>query len=200
MAKAVASIAHRAPQRLRVTVPSRRGDPAFFDRLTRSLRDESAIEGGSANPVTGSVIVRHPDGAEPMDLLRRAFDLIELEDDEPPPRANSETEADSYSAWAWALSGLAVVQAAQGHVVGHATENFWHAYGSQRLLSNNTLTLGFAALGVSQLLAGNVLGSASSLLFYSLVLRRIAEADREHAPENGASQGKAELESGIAAP
>src|SRR5260370_23108290 len=67
------------------------------------------------------------------------------------------------------LSGLALFQVAQGQVTGSAAENFWNAYGAQRLLGRNEIAAGFVLLGRYQLLQRQWLGSASSLFFFSLV-------------------------------
>ena len=202
MQKPIASIAHRAPRRLRLNVASRRGDRSFFDRFTQALEKESAVDGVSANPLTGSIIVSHSDGLDPMQLLARVYDLVELRQDEPSARSrkDSELETNALSVWALGLSGLAAVQAAQGQFIGHATENFWNAYGSQRLLNNEPLALGFAALGVYQLLAGNVLGSASSLVFYALVIRRIAETEGARARADERSKAHRQIAAGPMAP
>jgi len=75
------------------------------------------------------------------------------------------------------LSGLALFQVTQGEAIGNAAENFWNAYGAHRILGRSGIAAGFALLGVYQLLRGQFLGSASSLLFYSLVTRRLAASD-----------------------
>jgi hypothetical protein len=61
-----------------------------------------------------------------------------------------------------------VFQVARGQAIGNAAENFWNAYGAQRILGRNEIAAGFALLGIFQFLRGELLGSASSLLFYSL--------------------------------
>jgi hypothetical protein len=76
------------------------------------------------------------------------------------------------------LSGLALFQVTQGQVTGSAAENFWNAYGAQRLLGRNEIAAGFVLLGLYQLLQGQWLGSASSLFFYALAARQLAALDR----------------------
>ena len=69
-------------------------------------------------------------------------------------------------------------QVARGQAIGNAAENFWNAYGAQRILGRNEIAAGFALFGVLQLLRGELLGSASSLFFYSLIARKLASLDR----------------------
>jgi hypothetical protein len=86
------------------------------------------------------------------------------------------------------LGGLALLQVARGQVAGSAAENFWNAYGAQRILGRPEIVAGFAVLGIVQVLRGRLFGSAASLLFYSLVTRQLASADRaETAPTEPAA-------------
>jgi hypothetical protein len=77
------------------------------------------------------------------------------------------------------LSGLALFQLARGQAFGSAVENFWNSYGAKQLLQRPGLAGLFAAIGVYQVLSGRYLGSAASLLFYSMVTRRLASSERE---------------------
>ncbi|UVC19342.1 HAD-IC family P-type ATPase [Mesorhizobium onobrychidis] len=72
------------------------------------------------------------------------------------------------------LIGLGAYRATQGNVFGPATENFWNAFGALRILNNPYIALVFGGLGLVQLARGRWAGSASSLLFYALVVRQIS--------------------------
>lgn len=64
MAAYEAHVVHRTPERLRLRVPARKGDAAFFESLRSAM--ESAREGISVevNPTTSSVLVRARRGTD----------------------------------------------------------------------------------------------------------------------------------------
>jgi hypothetical protein len=76
------------------------------------------------------------------------------------------------------LTGLALFQVTQGQLTGNAAENFWNAYGAQRILDRPEIVAGFVLLGIVQVLRGQLFASASSLFFYSLITRQLASVDR----------------------
>jgi hypothetical protein len=82
------------------------------------------------------------------------------------------------SGFATGLCGLSLFQVAQGNVLGSAVENFWHSLGAHRILGRPDIAAGFAALGVYQMLRGQLFGPASSLVFYALVVRQIAATEQ----------------------
>jgi hypothetical protein len=181
MEKPIAQIEHKIAQRVRLKIPSARGNPAFLESLVAQLAKDPEIEDVSANPITGSIVIRHMSDDEAASLLERHGGLFELRADEPqsaslPAIPFPELDSGQLSSLAWGLFGLALYQASQGRLLGSAAENLWYAYGAQRLLNNQPLAFAFAALGLYQFLRGNILGSASTLLFYSLVVAQVAES------------------------
>jgi hypothetical protein len=76
---------------------------------------------------------------------------------------------------------LSLFQIAQGNVLGSATENLWHAFGAQRILGRPDIAAAFVALGLYQILRGRLFGSASSLFFYTLVMRQMAVMEQARA-------------------
>ena len=54
-----ARIAHATARRVRLRVPSRKGDAGFFEEVARRLHECAAVEDVAINPRTGSVLVRH---------------------------------------------------------------------------------------------------------------------------------------------
>jgi hypothetical protein len=60
-------------------------------------------------------------------------------------------------------------------------ENFWLSFGSRRILGRPDIATLFAALGVYQILRGQLFGSAASLLFYALVMRQLAATEQASA-------------------
>jgi hypothetical protein len=50
---------HRTPGRVRISIPARKGDSAYFAHVQESLARCPLVTAARANPVTGSVLVTH---------------------------------------------------------------------------------------------------------------------------------------------
>ena len=57
-----ARIVHRIAGRMRVRVPSRRGDPAYFSIVEETLRGLTGVERVEADPLTGGILILHSIG------------------------------------------------------------------------------------------------------------------------------------------
>jgi hypothetical protein len=181
---AIAIIEHKLPRRVRVKIPSKRRDTSFFEAVVQKLRQHPNVRDLSANPHTGSVVIHHAGNAE--DILSLAFDLFELGDKEKVVKDLKAVASRSglplpeiLDGTAFAAAGLSVYQLVRRKDLGTASENFWAAFGSYRFLNSPKLAAAFAAVGVVQLLRGELLGSATSLLYYSLLAHQIADVERE---------------------
>jgi hypothetical protein len=79
-----AYVAHVSTDRLRLRVPSKRGDQDYFDRVRELLLREGQFPPATTNPTTGSILFDHPDVR--IDELKRftaghkLFALKELPD------------------------------------------------------------------------------------------------------------------------
>lgn len=169
----LAYVAHQSRGRLRLKVPSRRGDGSYFAALVQELSKHGAIQELRADPRRAGLVIHHDGLADAIIALAAEEDLFLMApgDIEPSGRV-SPTMLDTT---AIALSGLALAQAAGGELLGSASESFWSAYGSLRILRRPGLAALFTGFGVVQLIRGEIMGSASSLLFYCLLMRRQAE-------------------------
>jgi hypothetical protein len=65
-----ASIVHRIAGRMRVRVPSRRGDPAYFAAVEETLRSLKGVESVEADPLTGGILILH--GIDPGAIVEYA--------------------------------------------------------------------------------------------------------------------------------
>jgi hypothetical protein len=179
---ATAYIEHRIPGRMRLRIPERRGNVAFFERIVGTLSKLPDVEELAGSPLTGSVRIRHSGSGEAITAAAAEKGLFKVGKPEGKAEAakpkQPHGDAGMLDTIATGLSGLAVLQVTQGQITGSAAENFWNAYGAQRLLGNTAITAGFGLLGIYQLLQGQWLGSASSLLFYALAARQLAALDR----------------------
>lgn len=174
-----AYIIHHSPGRVRLKIPSRRGDKPYFASLVRQLSHHPAIHELRADPRTAGLVVHHAGVVEAVLALAAEAELFittetEIDPSKSLPPALLETTAAG-------LSGLALAQAARGEFLGSAAESFWHAYGSARILRRPRLAALFGALGFLQLLRGELLGSATSLAFYGILLATQAEHTRQAA-------------------
>lgn len=178
----IATIQHQIPGRLRLRIPARRGDVSFFHHIVQVLSKLPSIAELSAIPLTGSIIIRHSGPAQAITAAATEQGLFEIGPEEPKkapaPSSRRRPHAGLRGTAATGLSGLALFQVARGRLTGNAAENFWNAYGAQRILGRPEIAAGFVLLGIAQVLRGQLLGSASSLFFYSLITRQLASIDR----------------------
>lgn len=178
----IATIQHQIPGRLRLRIPARRGDVSFFHHIVQALSKLPSIAELSAIPLTGSIIIRHSGSAQAIAAAATEQGLFEIGPEEPKkapaPSSRRRPYAGLRGTAATGLSGLALFQVARGQLTGNAAENFWNAYGAQRILGRPEIAAGFVLLGVAQVLRGQLLGSASSLFLYSLITRQLASIDR----------------------
>jgi len=177
----VAYIEHQLPGRVRLRVPSRRGDVPFFERVVRELAKHPSMRELTASSLTGSITLHY---CEPLQSITAAAADQKLFKTGRLERQNKGSKSKQTSALyegpglaggiAAGLSGLGVFQVVQGNVLGSAVENLWHAFGAHRIFGRLDIAVVFAALGIYQLLRGQIFGAASSLFFYGLVLPHIA--------------------------
>lgn len=59
-----ARVVHRTPGRLRLRIPSRLKDHAYFEHVCQTLAESSAVSEVVANPATASVLILHRDDAD----------------------------------------------------------------------------------------------------------------------------------------
>jgi hypothetical protein len=167
-----AQVEHEIPGRMRLRIPERRGDPAFFTALEQRFGEATWLRQVRTNRRTASVLLLYA-GAAADDVAAFAKEARLFAIEPAPPLAPRGTSAlggrRPHPLWlaAAGFAGLGLYQAARGQILGNAVESLWHAYALKRTWQRPRLALGLASLGLYQLLAGRVLGSASSLLIYA---------------------------------
>jgi hypothetical protein len=181
----VAHIEHQLPGRVRLRVPSRRGDVPFFERVVGELSKHPAMHELAATPLTGSITLHYFEPLHPIIAAaadQRLFETSRLEPQSnvgrSKPPAGLREGSGLADGIATGLTGLSLFQATQGNVFGSAAENLWHAFGAQRILGRPDMAVVFAVLGIYQILRGQFFGSASSLFFYALVTRQMAAMEQ----------------------
>ncbi len=195
----VAYVEHQLPGRVRLRVPSRRGEVPFFEKVVRELSKHPAVRELNATPLTGSITLQYAEPLRPITAAAADQGLFETSRSEPTLKTRPSTQqagtrpskqqasdhptrASGLAAGlATGLSGLCIFQFVQGNVLGSAVENFWLSFGAHRTLGRPDIATAFAGLGVYQMLRGQLFGSASSLMFYALVLQQIAAMEEAQA-------------------
>ena len=118
-----ASICHAVPGRIRVRVPGMRGNEAWFDALCADLVRRPEFSMVSANPRTGTILLRGRDlETDGLSRLARKAGWFELLTDDGAP----ETQA-AGRPLAGLMLVLALVQALRGQVMVPALGFLWYA-------------------------------------------------------------------------
>ena len=171
-----AQVAHRIPHRLRVHVPSRKGNRAYFHRALERLGSQPPVRSVRVSPRTGSITIEHD--SHPRDVARLAQEL-EVFDLPEAALAHALAErvagrivgVEPTAAVSAGLAGMGVYQALRGELLGSGVEHLWHAYGAARLMGSFKIATVMALLGGYQMSRGRVLNPAASLFFYALMVR-----------------------------
>ncbi|MCP5373710.1 MAG: hypothetical protein H6907_18430 [Hyphomicrobiales bacterium] len=80
-----ARVVHAINGRLRLRVPDRRGDTAYFERAVQVLGAGAGVRGVRANPVTGSLLVVHEATTDAVTALGEAQGLFRVAPAPPQP-------------------------------------------------------------------------------------------------------------------
>ena len=170
----LAHVAHQLPGRARLSVPARRGDPAFLGALAARLGAAPRVAAAVANARTGSILLTHEGPLEP--ILAQVAGVVRLAAPPAPVRFRPRQPKGSdrvgppvlpLTAAAAGFVALAALQLARGRISGSATEHFWGAYNALRTLRRPGIAAALAGVGAVQLARGQVLSPAISLLFYA---------------------------------
>jgi hypothetical protein len=173
-----AVIEHMMPGRIRLRFRSQRGDVAFFEQLVQLLSTHAIVAEVRANPLTGSVLIRHSASPEELARLAEQTGLVDPRTAVQPRRPNQTgakvartgRPAVPLVSPAAALSVLGFLQLARGNLLGSAAEHFWHAYRLHQV-QKSWIVPALIGLGLFQLLKGRALAPASSLFVYALLAR-----------------------------
>lgn len=179
MPDAIAVLEHRLPGRMRLRVRNRRGDEAFFREMLGALTATVSVQEVRSNPATASILVSYS-GQESAVLNTIRACGLDVRETAPPTvvvvrRSNPVTMPTALDVAAVGLATAGAVQLARGQVVGSASENLWNAFGLYAVTRQRWIPLILVALGLRQVMRGELLGSAVSLFLYALSARRLAQ-------------------------
>lgn len=145
----VAQVAHQIQGRARIRVPSKRGDTEYFAFAHESLRACPSIEDIRVNPFSGSIVINHVDSS--LDALIRFAQekqLFTLEETEDRPEVLLEN----------ASSGLEYFDTGIKNLSGGVLD------------LRSVLFILLMGLAIRQIVIGNTMGPASTLLWQALGL------------------------------
>ncbi len=149
-------IAHRIGDRVRVRIPERKGDAAYFMRVERNLSACERVIYVEANPLTASILLRYTGAND--DLRRDAINLGLFAIEEIPPSVNPVLTATSE-------------RIDQLNRFLQRSSN-----GSFDLLE--VAFVGLIGASIVQVLRGQALGPASTLLAHALAILALYRSRR----------------------
>ncbi len=136
-----AHVTHRIPGRIRIRLPSMRGDYEFFGRLEKEISGFPAVKSIASNPLTAGILLLHEGDAGDILAKARAMRLFDVQ-----PAGSLQERADANLEEAGrmlkrisggaadlngivivALMALAVQQAVEGNIVAPAVTMLWYA-------------------------------------------------------------------------
>ncbi len=172
---AEAHVAHLLPGRVRLRVPSRRGDMEFFEAAAEWLGRTPSIGSVQVNPRTASIVMRYAGPLEPiLEEARAWLRVIDRTPAAPRRRRRTEISVSPMSLTAAGFVALAAFQLARGRLAGSASEHLWNAYIALRQFGRPGVAAAFAGIGVVQVARGRVLGPAATLMSYAINANRMA--------------------------
>ncbi len=146
-----AYVVHAIPGRVRVRVPDRKGDAAFFDSIASRLAELPLVTSVTTNPVTGSVLVRFTGDIEALAMrAMMLLDQVQLELSPTPAQPVLKRLRDE----------LAGFDATVRELTGGEMDTHAMAFA------------GMLALSAVQLFRGNILAPAATMLWYAADLAR----------------------------
>jgi hypothetical protein len=179
----VAHLEHAIPGRIRIRVPGRRGDTAYFGRVVEHL--QRRIEGASlrASATTGSLLVLHQSEPAAIAALGREEGLFDLpvnplRSQAAGPRSGRGNALPWLGGAAAAFGTLGLYQAARGRLGSSALETAWNAYNARSELKRPWLAALLAGMAAYNLAGRRVLPSAPSLLYFAATAWKFAQRRR----------------------
>ena len=157
-----ARVRHLLPGRVRLKVPARHRDAAFFDDAARRLAQCAGVTEVRANPLTGSLLVFHTTTLQAINAYASQHGLFflralaaataDVSDDTAPPRRRGRAagapriaieQADRRAlALSASLAGLGTLQTMRGELMAPAATLFWYAFDAWRARPSMRLSRG----------------------------------------------------------
>lgn len=167
-----AQLEHAIPGRMRLRVPSRRGDARYFAYVAEQLQGHADIVTLRTSAVTGSVLILHRSEPTAIAAFAREDGLFDLAPgpalQEAGRRRGGGRKALPWLGGAAAMFGaVGMYQAARGRLGSNAIETLWNAYNARSELKRPWLAALLAGMTAYNLAGRRVLPSAPSLLYFA---------------------------------
>lgn len=94
-----AYVSHRAPRRLRIKIPSKKGNSSFFSTLLDRLAKCPGVEEVKVNPQIGSVLILYTGDTKAVTEFAKKSDLFHLKPARPPRKTFFVNVADTFRAY-----------------------------------------------------------------------------------------------------
>jgi hypothetical protein len=94
-----AYVSHQAPSRLRIKIPSKKGNSSFFSTLIDRLAKCPGVEDVKANPQIGSVLIVYTSDTKAVADFAKKSDLFHLKPVSPPRKTFFLNVADTFRAY-----------------------------------------------------------------------------------------------------
>jgi hypothetical protein len=146
---ATAYVSHNVPGRLRLKIPEKKGEAAFFAKVANAVMEMPNMTSIQVNHVTASILCLHDDvSVQKISDYANEHRLFTIDTGghEPVP------------VWQQASSGVATLDQTLKHI------------SSGRIDLRSTLFVGVTALAIRQAYQGQILGPAATLLWYAMQL------------------------------
>jgi len=173
----IAFIEHQLPGRVRLSVPERRGDEAYFQKIVRDLSTLAAVRSLKADARRGSLVIHHDEDllllpSAPLGLATaQHFELCDTRAPRPEREPLWRPE-EPMNPLASLLTLLGLLQLGRGSALGPSSESFWNALRASQRLGSRGLAADYAILGLIALVRLRMLGSATSLFFNAIVAQK----------------------------
>jgi Heavy metal associated domain 2 len=169
-----ARVCHFTPNRVRLRIPERRHDRAFFESVKRQLSQWQGVERVEVNPATASVLIHYSDGPAFLAEHYAENNLFTVGDIQP-DGSGLET-----------LPAISIAQRTRSGV--EAFDKAVQRLSGGQADLRSLVVLGLLGSGVVQLLRGNVAVPAITLFWCAGDALRLWRDDRFGAPVTGGNE------------
>lgn len=151
-----AHISHAGSGRLRIRVPGRRNDVAYFARAEARFGECPGVRRVAVNPLTGSILIEHATDMAAIADFAESGELLSLQPDSEwiPLAVSLRAGVDDLDRWVRRTAGgamdlwsamslvyltLACIQVVRGHSMGPATALLWTSLSAMRVASERAV-------------------------------------------------------------
>ncbi|MGH8502153.1 MAG: HMA2 domain-containing protein [Gammaproteobacteria bacterium] len=155
-----ARVCHAIPGRIRIRVPDRRQDHAYFLKAQEELSAFDGIDSVGVNPVTASLLIHHQTSEQAIAQFAQSQGLFRIAEPD-------DTDAEQESISQRAHGTLRALDQRLRRLTSGGTD-FW-----------GIVFLIMTALGINEFVKGNVAAPATSLIWYGMGALMLAQSNKD---------------------